>query len=90
MMDIQQRMAEYRKKLSRVFQESFLGDERKHIAFMDVNAIEIEIISEWEAMEKRVASVQRENKELYDMIADMVKDKNRLYERIEELEAEML
>jgi hypothetical protein len=27
---------------------------------------------------------------LYDMIADMVKDKNRLYERIEELEAEML
>ena len=48
------------------------------------------IASEWEAMEKRVASVQRENKELYDMIADMVKDKNRLYERITELEAEML
>jgi translation elongation factor EF-1beta len=60
MMDIQQRIAEYRRKLSRVFQESFIGDEKSHIAFMDVNALEIGIITDWEDMESRIAELEQQ------------------------------
>jgi uncharacterized protein YhaN len=81
MMDIQHRMAEYRKKLSRVFQESFLGDEQSHVAFMDVNAIEIGIISEWEVMEKRIAELEA----AFEYV-EMEKESYR--KRITELEAE--
>jgi chromosome segregation ATPase len=86
MMDIEAKLIELEKETTRMVSAIAVGSKLADVYLGSCKALRKEIIDAWEAMEKCAASVQRENKEIYDMIADMVKDKKGLHDRIAELE----